>query len=643
MVGTSEQSSPAGQRPSVFPFSAIVGQQQMKLALLLVAVYPAIGGLLIRGQKGTAKSTAVRGLAELLFGSRSRRVNGFVDLPLGATEEMVVGTVDFEAAIRYGEPRFLPGLLHRAHGGILYVDEINLLDDHLVDCILDAAESGVNVVEREGLKVRHPACFALIGSMNPEEGELRPQLLDRFGLAVQVAAENDAESRVQLMRQRQHYDRGDGDFVKTQARASGALAERIASARQRVERVTIPSYLLNFVSEVCRAHQVAGHRADIAIDRAARAHAAWRGRDTVTAEDIQQVAPMALLHRSREATPPEPPPPPPPRDNEEQNQGEQEEQPPPEPEQREQQSDPDDSRPEPLPPESSPPRPPDQEQVFEIGQSYRVRNLTAERDRQPRTGSGRRSRSRCANKHGRYVRSTTVRRNDDLALDATLRAAAPFQLARREAADRTLAVHISAGDIREKVRERRMGNVLLFCVDGSGSMGAQRRMVETKAAIMSLLVDAYQKRDRVSLTVFRGQSAEVVLPPTGSVELSSRLLAEMPIGGRTPLSAGLCRLAELLDLVRRKDPLSRPIVLLLTDGKANAALGEGPAHVEALKIATQMGTRYAFARFIVVDTEPPGAVRLGLARRLALALDADYFEPQGLRANQLVDLIKETT
>jgi magnesium chelatase subunit D len=203
-------------------------------------------------------------------------------------------------------------------------------------------------------------------------------------------------------------------------------------------------------------------------------------------------------------------------------------------------------------------------------------------------------------------------------------------------------VHIREGDIREKVRERRMGNVLIFAVDGSGSMGAQKRMVETKAAVMSVLMDAYQKRDRVSLIVFRGREATVALPPTNSVELASKMLAHMPIGGRTPISAGLCRVAELLDQIGRKDPLVRPIVMMLTDGKANAALGEGPAHLEALAIAARMGEHYSNTRFIVVDTEPPGAIRLGLAHKMALALGADYFEPKGLRAREIVDLIQET-
>jgi magnesium chelatase subunit D len=623
----------------------------MKLALCLLAIHPAIGGLLLRGQKGTAKSTAVRGLTALMDTPDFR----LVDLPLGATEEMVVGGNDFEAALKQGEHRFLPGVLQRVHGGVLYIDEVNLLDDHLVDCILDASESGVNRVEREGLRICHPSRFALVGSMNPEEGELRPQLLDRFGLAVEVVGEADPVKRVSLMRRRERFDRRPTDLLAAFQKETESLRARIAHARAIIERVAVPGRLFGFVVEICRGNNVAGHRADLAIARAARAHAAWMGRDEVTEEDIQTVAPLALLHRAREDAPPAPPEPPPPRPNSENDADTQTDTPEP--------SDDRDNAPDSggdkgaddrsfSRDDSQTPDAPDEmnhhssskneeETVFGVGAPFRVRALPSTNDQKRRSGSGRRTRSRSANKHGRYVRSTTERRNDDIALDATLRAAAPFQLARKTNATHDLAVHIEDGDVREKIRERRLGNVLVFAVDGSGSMGAMQRMVETKGAILSLLMDAYQKRDRVALVVFRGREAEVILPPTSSVALASRLLKELPIGGRTPLSAGLCRLSEVLGQVTRKDPMARPIAVVITDGKANAALGEGPAHLEALDIALKIGRRFEQTRFIVVDTEQKGAVRLGLAKSLATALRADCFEPETLRAGDLVNLVKE--
>lgn len=624
-----------------YPFAAILGQEGMVLALLLTAVNPAIGGVVVRGQKGTAKSTAARALGALLPPGEDGGKAPFVTLPLGATEDMVIGSLDLEAAIANGEVRFQPGLLARAHGGVLYIDEVNLLDDHLVDSILGAAESGVNRVEREGQSRAHAACFVLVGTMNPEEGELRPQFLDRFGLAVAVEGAADPETRVALMRLREEFDRDGHAFAQRFAAQQQVFRQRLAQARRQLPEVSVPRRLLTFIAEICQRNHVAGHRADIVIERAARAHAAWNGRAEVTADDILAVAPMALLHRMRDATPdmPPPPPPPPPSDEDEPETDEEDGQdddkgqdkPPPPAE---------DESPQPQPPPSPPSAPEDEVQA--VGAPFPVRRLQNEgTDRMLRSGSGRRSSTRSATRQGRYVKSTPRRARDDLALDATIRAAAPHQRQRRQESPSPLAIHIHPGDIREKVRERRVGNLLLFAVDGSGSMGAQKRMSETKAAIMSLLMDAYQKRDRVAMVVFRGQSAQVVLPPTGSVERAARLLADLPVGGRTPLSSGLEETSKLLDQTRRRDPRVLPLVLVLTDGRANAGLGDGPPHEEALRVAAALGQRHPQARFVVVDTEAPGMIRLELARKLALALGADYLGTGDLRAEDLISLAKE--
>ena len=655
-------------RTDIYPFVAITGQQQMKLALILNAIMPTIGGVLIRGHKGTAKSTAVRGLAHLLKGE-----DGSVpltELPLGATEDMVVGTIDMEAAIKEGKKKFQPGLLKRANEGTLYVDEVNLLDDHLVECILDAAETGINRIEREGLCTAHAARFSLVGSMNPEEGELRPQLLDRFGLAVQVEGETDPTLRVELMRRREQFDGSPANCISAFKKDSQILSERIERAKSIARNVTVPAHLLKFIAEIAEINNVAGHRADLVIERAARAHAAFCGRDIVSVADIQAVAPMALLHRTREQAPPQMPPPPPPPDDSEENpednstQDKAVETPPgpPQPEENnetsqggekdsgdnpgtsgQQTTGNDRHNPDGKPDNQSAGKEdsPKDEQVFTVGAPFKVKPFVSDTDKQRRTGSGRRSRSRSANKQGRYIKSTSRRQNGDLALDATLRAAAPFQKTRRETMAQAMAVLIRECDIREKIRERRMGNILVFVVDGSGSMGAHKRMVETKAAVLSVLMDAYQKRDQVAVIVFRGKDAVIALPPTSSVELASRMLTDMPIGGRTPLSAGIGRMSDLLTQIHRKNPLARPIAILLTDGKANAALGEGPAHLEAIAMAGKVAQRHSDVRFIVVDTESPGAIRLRLAQKLASALNASYFEPESLRAKEIVNVIKE--
>ena len=655
-----------------YPFSAILAQEEMKLALLLNAINPSIGGVVVRGEKGTAKSTAARAMRELLPLRTDGTRPAFVDFPLGATEDMVVGAIDFERAIRDGELRFQPGLLARAHQGVLYIDEVNLLDDHLVDSILDSAESGENIVEREGQSLRHAANFILIGTMNPEEGELRPQLLDRFGLAVAIVGEADPALRVELLKRRESFDHCPEIFNAAYREGERALAQRLKAARERLPEVMIADHLIAFITEICSRNHVAGHRADIVIARTARAFAAWDGRCDVVADDILKVAPMALLHRLRSGTPDLPPPPPPPAppaqddtppsDEPDSEPGDGDGEPPPPPagddspasESGDQRNDAGDSSPEPA---KAPPDGAQQngeraenndgneipDELQEIGATFAVRQIQSQsKDQVLRTGSGRRSRSRSASKQGRYVKSTPRRQGrNDLALDATLRAAAPYQKARRLVATREMAVIVTPGDIREKIRERRIGNFLLFVVDGSGSMGAQRRMVETKAAIMSLLLDAYQKRDKVAMVVFRGRSAEVVLPPTNSVERAARLLADLPIGGRTPLTAGLAEAAGVLRQVLRKEPSILPLVIVMTDGRANAALGDGVARDEALQAARAVGEQFASARFAVVDTEAPGVVRLELARQLAGALGASYFKIEDLRAEDLVSIAKE--
>jgi magnesium chelatase subunit D len=278
-----------------------------------------------------------------------------------------------------------------------------------------------------------------------------------------------------------------------------------------------------------------------------------------------------------------------------------------------------------------------EDRLFEVGATFKVKPLSSEKDRLFRRGSGRRSRTRVSQKQGRYVKSCFHPRHGDIALDATLRAAAPFQKQRGNG--NGLKVNLTPQDIRGKIREKRIGNFLLFAVDASGSMGARGRMAASKGAVMSLLLDAYQKRDRVSMISFRRNAADVNLPPTTSVELAGKLLAEMPVGGRTPLSAGLARVHEQVRNVLLKDPSARPIIILITDGKSNVSLGDQKPVDEALMLAAAMA-RDERSRHIVVDTEEEGLVTFGLARQLAAALCAQYFKIEDLKAQSLVDIVK---
>ncbi|WP_245574366.1 putative cobaltochelatase [Desulfovirgula thermocuniculi] len=663
----------------VYPFTAIVGQEKMKKALILNIINPRLGGVLIRGEKGTCKSTAVRALAALLpeievvagcpFNCdpddrvrlcpscrqqltangklpRARRRVPVVDLPVSATEDRVVGCLDFEYALRYGKPRFEPGILARANRGILYIDEVNLLDDHLVDVLLDAAATGVNIVEREGISYAHPAEFSLVGTMNPEEGELRPQLLDRFGLCVQVEGVEDPRQRVEIMRRREAFDADPLGFISRWAKAESELARQIAVARSLLTRVIIPERLMRLAVDLAMEALVAGHRAEVVLVAAARTLAAFAGRGEVAADDVLEAAELVLIHRARQA-------PPPPQQLEEDQ-----EEPPKEGEEVEEKAQTREEETQHVPPEHKEPQEVEgkegssgkeelnerssfpgapQETVFAVGRPFAVRRIALRRDRILRKGSGRRSRTKTASRCGRYVRSTMHRQNNDLAFDATLRAAAPYQVHREK---NGLAVAIEPSDIREKVREKRIGNFLLFVVDASGSMGAQQRMVETKGAILSLLLDAYQKRDKIGMIAFRGHSAEVLLPPTNSVEMGHRLLKELPTGGRTPLSAGLLKAYEVAKTHLRKDPHISPLIILVSDGRANVSMGEDKPLAEALRVAELIRDEERI-KSIVVDVEKEGFFAFGLARRLAFALGADYYKIDDLKAEALVQAVRE--
>jgi magnesium chelatase subunit D len=670
---------------NIYPFSAIVGQDQLKLALILNAVNPAVGGVLIKGEKGTAKSTTVRALSVLLpeikvneecayscdpddekdLCDRCRQYSGedrsirrkarVITLPLNATEDRVSGGIDFNLAIRKGARMLQPGLLADAHRGILYVDEVNLLDDHIVDIILDAAGSGHNVIEREGISYSHASRFILVGTMNPEEGELRPQLLDRFGLCVEVQAVADKDKRILTMERRESYDTDPSGFIEEFEKENAAIAGSIDEARKRLSCVSMHDHLRALCAELCNENNVAGHRADLVMEQAARALAAYRDHPEVTEEDIREVAIMALVHRKRDAAPPPPPPPPPEHEHDHDHDDSHEEEENPEQEEQQEESSKEqqaeDSTQEEAPPpdenENDSEQEPEEkennrhedvlEQIFDVGETFKVKKFSAPKDRVFRRGSGRRSRSRISQKQGRYVKSSMGRESGDIALDATLRAAAPYQLRRKNGGG--LSVILKNEDIREKVREKRIGNFLLFLVDASGSMGARGRMVASKGAIMSLLLDAYQKRDRIAMITFRKDEAAVNLPPTSSIELAANLLKEMPVGGRTPLSAGLVRSYEVLRNYLMREPTARPIVIMVTDGKANVSLGEKKPFDEAIELAVRMSLEER-ARFIVVDTESQGLVNFGLASRLAGAMNAQYFKTDDLKADTLINIVK---
>ena len=628
---------------AVYPFSALVASDDLKLALLLNAVNPAIGGVLVRGEKGTAKSTAVRGLAALLpdvevvsgcrfscdplspdpscpdvavHGHAESRPVNLVELPVGASEDRVAGSLDLERALSEGRRAFEPGLLAAAHRGVLYVDEVNLLGDHLVDLLLDAAAMGTNHVEREGVSVRHAARFQLVGTMNPEEGELRPQLLDRFGLTVEVRASREPSERAEVVRRRMAYEASPSAFAARWEDADAEIAARVLAARKLLGEVELGETALQAVVAACTAFEVDGLRADIVTAKTATTLAAWDGRTAVTVEDVRAAALLALPHRRRRGPFEQPG-----IDTDKLDEA---------------LSDlPDDDPSPPDRPGGGPPpatewvsddqdrsRPTQQDGEGESGAGAGPTTLPAGATFDPIVlkvdgagagALGRRSPARAD--HGRHVGDRRPeQRVTDLALAATIRAAA--SQGRRT---------ILGGDLRQKVREGREGNLVLFVVDASGSMAARKRMTAVKGAVLSLLLDAYQRRDRIGLITFRGEDAQVALPPTASVDLAARLLTDLPTGGRTPLAAGLSRAAEVIAAETVRDPRRRPLLILVTDGRATGAGGTAAAEQAGAAIAGRGITS------VVVDTED-GHVRLGLAGRLAEALQAPWLRLEDLSA-----------
>lgn len=660
---TQNNDNPQSQ-DKIFPFTAIVGQDRMKLALALNAINPAIGGVLIRGEKGTAKSTAARSLAALLpalevnagcpfscaphasfdgcdfCANRSasqavRRQVRLVELPVSATEEAVVGTLDIEAAIREGQRRFEPGLLAAAHRGILYIDEVNLLNDHVVDVLLDSAAMGRNFVEREGISFRHPARFILIGTMNPEEGDLRPQFIDRFGLAVEIDHIRDADRRAEVVRRRIAYESAPAEFVARWAQSESQERARIANAVALLPSVAVDDNILTFIARLCAEHDVDGLRADIVIYKAAQTLAAYRGRNSVAFDDVLTVAEMALLHRMRRQ----------PFDEPELNRERLEQlaqdlfDDAPPPDDRPHQPDAGDVPP-PQPPQSDAQDGGSDESVFGAGDEFRVKPLNMNAlDRRERANRGRRTTSRVRDHRGRYVDAALPDgKVTDLAFDATLRAASPFQRRRNARSDGNLALQVEAWDLRQKVREARVGNLVVFVVDASGSMGARQRMTATKGAVISLLMDAYQRRDKVAMIAFRGASSEVVLPPTGSPKLAQERLESLPTGGRTPMAQALLDARHLIMQHKRRDPDMPALLTLVSDCRANVSAAGGDPFDEALRICAEL--RDEGVQAIALDPAPRSN-RFGLVQKIAGALGGDYIPLNELRADAIRAAVRQ--
>ena len=640
---------------SLYPFAAVVGQEQAKKALLIALVNPKAGGLLIGGRKGTAKSVLARSTKELIEPKQ------FIDLPLNVTEDMLFGSIDIEYAVSKGQKRFAPGILARANENVLYIDEVNLLRQELLLAVLDANAAGMNQVERDGISFTHPVQLTVLATMNPEEGVLPQHILDRFGMYVDVASEMELEQRVKIMRQALAYGSDVASFREEYATVTQELRVKIARALELLPQIQLSDAMLILAAQMVSQALCAGHRAEIYLLEAAKALAALAGRAYVLPKDVEEAAQFVLPHRMRKPPEPQEPEeseqdsseqdedesennddetqdntednsrddnnlPPPPLDNnddgaadDEQDKNEQDEKDAQEPQHNNDQ----------LAPE---------EQIADIDKSFRLPKMLLDlgKDRNVRRGSGKRSVTKTDLKQGRYVRAEQPKSKvTDLAFDATIRAAAPFQRLRE---DNGCALNIKEEDLRQKVREKRIGNTFLFAVDASGSMGARERMRAVKGAIFYMLQEAYQKRDRVGMIAFRRKKAELLLPITRSVDLAQKCLAELPTGGKTPLADGLAVALQTLSMLNKHDSELEPILVLVTDGRANATEADGGDPVaSALKMAERIGK--AKITSVVIDTESD-FIKLGLAKRVAAAMGANYYTLQRLTKDSIIRIVR---
>ena len=640
---------------TIYPLVAVVGQEQAKKALLIALVNQKAGGLLIGGAKGTAKSVLARSCEELA-GGRS-----LLTLPLNVTEDMLFGSIDIEYAVSLGEKRFSPGLLARATDNILYIDEANLLRQELLTAVLDVNSAGVNNVERDGISCSHAVRTTLIATMNPEEGTLPPHILDRFGMYVDVQALTTVQERVEVMQRALAYSRNILEFRRRYAEETQQLAAKLAAARELLPQVAASDAMLMLAAQLCAQAYCAGHRAELYLLEAARALASLAGRSYVLPKDIEEAAQFVLPHRMRKPPEQQSEDPEQQEDNQSEDDSEQDEDNSPEDEQDndedsqlppppldngaddndaadesedddesreddEQQKEQDNSN---LAPE---------EQIADIDKTFRLPKLLLDlgKDRNVRRGSGKRSVTKTDLKQGRYVRAGQPKgKVTDLAFDATIRAAAPYQRLRE---DNGCALNIKEEDLRQKVREKRIGNTFLFAVDASGSMGARERMRAVKGAIFYMLQEAYQKRDRVGMIAFRRDKADLLLPITRSVDLAQKRLAEMPTGGKTPLADGLALSLQTLALLNKRDSELEPILIVVTDGRANAVHeGEKEPVAAAINIAEKIAK--AKITSVVIDTESD-FIKLGIAKKLAAAMQANYYTLQRLSKENIIHIVR---
>ena len=624
-----------------FPFSAVYGMDDAKRAIECALVNPRIRTVLIRGGPGSAKTVLARAAGRL---SGKRLVN----IPLNVTEEQLFGGMDIDATIREGRPVVQKGLLARADGGILYVDDVNLLDQRVLASLLDCVLTGRVVLEREGVSAEYQCETVMIATMNPSDSDISSHLLDRFDLCAYSDFPEEGEGRTEVLRRNIEYQKDPEVFNQLYGSEENSLKETVERAKMLLPLVMMSDDLMGVAVELASKVLADGFRGDIAMINTSMALAALNGRDEVLRKDVEEAAMICLAHRRNYIPdPPQPPESPEePQDQDEkeddqQDNDDQQQDQPPEPPQQDRNDQDEDQQ------DQQPPEPPNMddiqqmldEMMFEIGEQFRVIDYLDDGRRVIRTTSSRKGRRAMVESNdatGRYARSRpSDEKVHDIAFDATIRAAAPYQKGREHDG---LSISIHPQDVREKVRERRSGCTIMFLVDASGSLGVRKRMAAVKGAVLSMLRDSYVKRDRIGMMAFRRDSAELILPPTKSVEYSYKKLEELPTGGKTPLGEALVTVNEFMTSYSRSHPGESCYIVLITDGRANVPLKQGAdANEEVRKLASEMAIPQV--KWIVIDASA-GYIRFDNAEKLAMELEGTYFRLEDLNADRLAESVR---